>query len=351
MNVPLLPRAAWLCALFLLPLGAARAARIETRTIDEHRAADPQAQIEIVNVSGGVEVSGWDRPEIEVTGTLGAAIDRLDISTTGSRIVIRVVPSEGGARYWGSVMHSAREAFLVVHMPRGGSLSASLVSADLSVTGVQGDQELQTVSGDIRSSAARDVRIHSVSGDVHLAAGPAAGLVEIGSVSGEVEVNGGHGELSVSTVSGGGKLVLGTLMHARLKTVSGDFQVHAALAPDGLLEAQSVSGDIALEFIGGAPAADYELHSVSGALKACFGPAAVHEGFGAGSRLSFRSGAGGARVRIDTQSGAVSLCAQSLSGAHSPDPAQWWPAVRFRATRHRPSRSHSGTCELCLLSS
>ncbi len=307
----LLPRAAWVWGLALLPLGGASAARVETRTIDEHRGADPQARIEIVNVSGGVTVSGWDRPELGVTGTLGAAVDRVDISTGGDHITIRVVPSEGGARYWGAVVHSARDAYLVVHMPRGGSLSASVVSAELSVADLQGDQELQSVSGDIHSSAARDVRIHTISGDVHLSAGPTAGLLEIGTVSGDVEVNGGHGELGINTVSGGGKLVLGTLSHARIKTVSGDFRVRAALAADGILEVQSVSGDVGIDFTGGPPAADFELHSFSGALKACFGPAATHESFGAGTRLAFRSGAGGAHVRIDTQSGDVSVCAQS----------------------------------------
>ena len=41
------------------------------KTIQERRAADPQGEIEIVNVSGTVEVDAWDRSEVEVGGTAG----------------------------------------------------------------------------------------------------------------------------------------------------------------------------------------------------------------------------------------------------------------------------------------
>jgi DUF4097 and DUF4098 domain-containing protein YvlB len=197
-----------------------------------------------------------------------------------------------------------------VHVPRGSSLSASLVSANLSVKDVQGNQELQTVSGNVTSAAMHDVRIHTVNGDIHLSAGPESRLLELGTVSGDLDVDGGHGDISVNTVSGDGKLSLGAITHANIRSVSGNYQIRAALAGDGLLEGQSVSGDFTIDFTGGPPAADFELHTFSGDLKSCFGQKATHESYGPGSRLSFRQGAGNAQVRIDTHSGDVSLCAQ-----------------------------------------
>jgi DUF4097 and DUF4098 domain-containing protein YvlB len=203
------------------------------------------------------------------------------------------------------------EAVLSVHVPRGSSLSASLMSADLSVRDVQGNQELQTVSGNVSSTAAHDVRIHTVSGDIHLNAGPESRLLELGTVSGDLDVEGGRGDITVNTVSGEGKLSLGAITHANIKSVSGNYHLRAALGGEGLLEGQSVSGDFTIEFSGGPPAADYELHTFSGDLKSCFGQKSTHENYGPGSRLSFRQGAGGAQVRIDTHSGDVSLCAHS----------------------------------------
>jgi hypothetical protein len=304
------PMIAWAFLLALLGSCGAARAWAAAHAVDELRPADPQGQVEISSVSGRIEVIGWDRPEVQVSGTLGADTDRLDISSAGGRTTIRVVPADSEGRHWSLGTHSMRDAFLTVHVPRTGAVSASLVRAELAVRDVLGDQELQSVSGQITSAAAHDVRIHTVSGDVRLIAGADAGLLEIGTVSGDVDVTGGHGDVSVNTVSGGARLALGTVTHARFKSISGDYHIRASLAADGVLEAQSVSGDIDIDFTGGEPAAEFELHSFSGDLKACFGPKQTHENYGLGSRLSFREGAGGARVRIDTQSGDVSLCAQ-----------------------------------------
>jgi len=59
------------CACALLCAWAASAARAAgVRSVEEHRPAEPQGQVEITNVSGRIEVVGWDKPEVEVTGTL-----------------------------------------------------------------------------------------------------------------------------------------------------------------------------------------------------------------------------------------------------------------------------------------
>jgi len=283
-----------------------------SRDVDEHRSADPQGQVEIVDVGGQIDVIGWDKPEIEVAGKLDSDSDQLEISTAGNSTTIRVVESDPDDQHWRIRIRGGRhEATLSVHVPRGSRLSASLVSANLSVRDVQGNQELQTVSGNVTTTAVHDVRIHTVSGDIHLNAGPESRLLELGTVSGDLDVDGGHGDVTVNTVSGEGKLSLGAITHANIKSVSGNYQIRVALAGQGLLEGQSVSGDFTIDFTGGPPAGEYELHTFSGDLKTCFGQKATHENYGPGSRLSFRQGDGGAQVRIDTHSGDVSLCAQT----------------------------------------
>jgi len=284
------------------------AAGAATRTVDEHRPADAAGQVEIQNVAGRVEVVGWDKPELAVSGTLGGDVERLDIASAGSRTSVRVVRHESHGVSLGS--QGGDEARLVVHVPARSSLTATLVSADVSVTGVSGDQELHTVSGDVTASAQHEVRVNTVSGDVHLTAGPETHRIELSSVSGDLTVAGGGGDMTVTTVSGGGTLTVGALSRAHFKTVSGDLSISADLAPDGRLEAESVSGDIRITFTGAMPPAVFDLQSFSGDLSTCSGRKAAHDSYGPGSRLSFQEGAGSARVRVDTKSGDVTLCSR-----------------------------------------
>jgi hypothetical protein len=289
----------------------AAASAAPAKSVDEHRQVDPQGQIEVVNVAGRIEVIGWDKPELAVTGTIGSAVEKLDITTAGSRTTVRVVTHGSHGITFGWSATSSGEAKLVLHVPTHSSLTAQLVSADLVVSGVAGDQDVRTVSGDVQSSAQREVRIHTVSGDVRLGAGAGSRLIDIGTVSGDLQVNGGGGELTINTVSGDGTIKTGATSRVYLKTVSGDFNVALGLAADGRFEAESISGDLQVDFAGALPPAEYDLQTFSGDLDTCTGRKAEREGYGPTHRLNFREGAGTARVRVDTKSGDVHLCAQN----------------------------------------
>ena len=309
MTNPIHPLQRLVCACAALAaLGSPAGAFAATRTVDEHRPAEAAGQVEIQNVAGRIEVVGWDKPEVAVSGTLGSDIERLEITSAGARTSVRVVGHESHGVSLGWHSTGAAEAELVVHVPARSSLSVTAVSADLNVAGVAGNQELHTVSGDIVAAAQHEVRVRTVSGDVRLTAGPESRVVEVSTVSGDLTISGGAGELTATTVSGDGILSVGQLTRAHLKTVSGDFSITADLAPDGRLEGESVSGDFRVNFTGTLPPAAFDLESFSGDLATCFGRKGVHEGYGPGSRLNFQEGAGSAHVRIETKSGDVRLC-------------------------------------------
>ena len=59
--------------------------------IDRTVAAEPQGEVQISNVSGTIDVRGWDRNEVKVTGDLGDDVDRVDIDSSKGRTVIKVV--------------------------------------------------------------------------------------------------------------------------------------------------------------------------------------------------------------------------------------------------------------------
>jgi len=284
-------------------LSSVSQAEAVNKSVAEHRSAEGVTQVEVIDPSGVVTVQGWDKAELDVTGNLGGEVERLDIQQAGSTITVRVVSKTLGLHIaWGKTA-------LTVKVPKGVALRAQLVSADLHVEGLGGAQELQSVSGDIHSTAAADARIRTVSGDVRLDVLPSSKLVQLSTVSGDALVSGGGtGEFSFQSVSGDAHVKAGLLSRVALKTVSGDVAIASGLTPEGRLEAESVSGNLRADFSGGLPPADYDISSLSGDLSTCDGRKGAHQGFGPGSRLAFRQGAASARVHIDTKSGDVTLC-------------------------------------------
>ena len=43
--------------------------------INQRLDADPEGKVSVYNTSGSIEISGWDRGEVEVTGTVGDDIE------------------------------------------------------------------------------------------------------------------------------------------------------------------------------------------------------------------------------------------------------------------------------------
>jgi Putative adhesin len=278
----------------------------EARPVHEQLAVDPRGSIEIVDVAGSVALSGWDRPEIEVTGSAGDEVDRVEVSTSGGRSVVRVISRSGSAQGGGN------ETRLTVHVPAKSAVMVSLVSADLALGGLQGSVQLRTVSGAVTGDVGGDLRASTVSGSVRVTAA-AAKMIEVKTVSGTIHVSGSGGEVEISTISGDATLDLESITRGRFKSVSGGLTAGFALVADGRFEGESVSGNLVVKFAG-TPAAEFDVQSVSGSISNCFGPKPKEAQYGPGSRLAFKSGEGNAHVQIETKSGNVSLCTRDSQG-------------------------------------
>ncbi len=283
------------CAL-LVPGSPARA----EKTIQEHLTVDPQGSIEIVNVAGSLDLSGWDRPEIEVTGSAGDDVERIDVSTSGTRSTVRVVSRSGLG--W----HSANEAHLIIHVPAKSAISATLVSASLKLKNLLGDMNLQSVSGDMSGEVGGNLRASAVSGNIRIKA-PGANAIEVKTVSGDIRIFGGGGEVEVTTISGDAEVNVAALKRGRFKSVSGDLTTGLTLAADGAIEGESVSGSLHFDFAS-PPSAEFDVQSFSGNIVNCFGPKPSESRYGPGSRLTFKNGEGKGRIHIETKSGGVRLC-------------------------------------------
>ena len=80
-------------------LGDARAGT----PINEHRDVSPTAQIDVSNVKGSVTVSGWDKPEVSITGTLGDGAKKLSVEGSADHLRIKVEPPDRQGWFsWGA---------------------------------------------------------------------------------------------------------------------------------------------------------------------------------------------------------------------------------------------------------
>lgn len=287
-----------------LPWALGPVALASTRSVDQTQPADPNGTVEIVNVAGSVTVSGWNRPEVSVTGQIGDRVERVELTHSDHHTLVRAVLPHGvGFHFSGD--GSAR---LTIRVPAHSGLQVSLVSADLAVSGVSGPQQLRTVSGTIQSEGGGAAHIDTVSGDVKLTV-PDGTSAQVETTNGDVTVSGAGGDVSVNTTSGDGHLRLGSLHTFSLHTVSGSFDIDARLGAAAQFTVESISGDIKVH-LSGTPGAEFDLKSLSGDISNCNGPKATRPEYGPGSQLNFQTGDAQAHVHMSSTSGDLELCAR-----------------------------------------
>ncbi|MDD5564822.1 MAG: DUF4097 family beta strand repeat-containing protein [Thermoanaerobaculaceae bacterium] len=265
--------------------------------LDERRPASKDGVVEVQNVSGSVKVTGWDRDEVAVTGTLGRGSERLEFTGTGVRTEVRVVLPH--------FAHHVDGSDLEIKVPAGSRVEVNTVSADIGVDGVAGPVRLESVSGRVTvGGAPREFEAKTVSGGIEIAAAGAPGRAS--SVSGAVALKGVNGSVEASSVSGAVSVTGDAVSRAELQTTSGDIRFEAGLASGGRLDAKTVSGSVVL-LLPAATAADFDVTTFSGNITNEFGPQAKRTSeYGPGKELSFSTGAGG-RIVAKSFSGDVRL--------------------------------------------
>lgn len=264
-------------------------------------AVEARGEVEITNVAGSVEVSTWDRAEVQVDADLGSNVERLDFRRDGSRTIVRVVlPRSSG---------SSGSSDLIVKIPRDSVLAITTVSAEQRVIGVRGAQRLQAVSGDIETEfGPGDLELKTVSGNILARGLNGKGLVRATSVSGDVEIHKAGPELELNTVSGDMNVTLDRLDRGRIKTTNGDLNLTTALGDDARLEAEAINGDLSFH-LRGRINAEFDIETFNGDIDNCFGPEPRRSReYGPGNELRFTEGKGDARVHIKTLNGTVMVC-------------------------------------------
>ena len=291
-------RVAVAVAATLLLAQAAGAEEIEKRA-----QADPRGEVVIVNVAGDVQVTGWDRNEVQVNADVSDGVQRLDFKTSGARTTIEVVLPKGNRSHHGSTD-------LVVHVPRNSSLTTNTVSADQTIKDVRGMQRLQSVSGEIQTELwNEDIELKNVSGEISVTGHSGKGTLRATSVSGDLRLNRVGPEIEINTVTGDMNVQAQELSRARIKTTNGDLELRAAsLTRDVRIDAEGINGDLRFRFRG-ALDAEFDISTFNGEIDNCFGPKPHRTSeYGPGNALRFKEGNGDGRIRIKALNGTVEIC-------------------------------------------
>lgn len=286
-------------ALFIAVL-LAGAQATGTETFERRMPATPRGTVEVVNVAGEVQVRGWNKPEILVSGEVSGGTDRLEIKSEGQRTLIKVSSPRGRA---------SGSSDLTIRIPEESSLSVNTISADQTIEGVRGSQRLQAVSGSITTQIwPGDFEAKSVSGEISVRGRGGSGLARVTTVSGDVILHEMVTELDLTTVSGDMDVTADELSRARIKTTNGDLTLTTRLARDARVEAEAINGGLRFDLARPIDA-EFDIETFNGDIDNCFGPQPRRaREFAPGNELRFQEGDGNGRVRIKTLNGLVELC-------------------------------------------
>jgi DUF4097 and DUF4098 domain-containing protein YvlB len=280
-------------------LGFAVSANAEE--VDKTVDAASDGHVDIINISGSIEVYGWSDSSVEVTGELGEKVEELIVERDGDKVLVKVkVPRNNSNNI---------SSDLVIRVPEDSSIDVSTVSADITSEGVGGEQSLHTVSGDVEVEASgSDISAQAVSGDVDVTGDGSDIEVQATTVSGDVTVIDVSGEVGAEAVSGDVEVRDGSYQRASLHSVNGEIDFQAGLRDGGKLAVETVNGDVDVQFSGDV-SARFDIETFNGDITNCFGPEAERTSkYTPGLELSFTEGDGDGRVTITTLNGDIDMC-------------------------------------------
>ncbi|AVJ34098.1 hypothetical protein CLM74_15620 [Stenotrophomonas sp. MYb57] len=282
-----------ICAALLLVPAMALA---DTRVDERHNVA-AGGRIELSNVAGKVTVRGWDRNDVQLTGTLSDGL-QLRQEKSANRVRWEIEYPRRG---------NNGGATLTLNVPRSVELLLSTVSADQDISGVDVRRlQADTVSGNLAAAGrSGDSVLNTVSGNV--TARLQTPRLDVNTVSGRIEAGGGvSGEIGAQTVSGRVGVDAGRIQRLVVETVSGGIDLSAtALAPGGRINVESVSASVSLR-LPRTVSAQLSVNSFSGSINSDAGKV-ERPRYGPGSSLDARLGSGDGDIRVQSHSGSVQV--------------------------------------------
>ena len=257
---------------------------------------DAKGTVSVSCPGGAVIVNGGDKNEIRVRARTENGAIRF--TSNGSRATLESASGRG-----------CSDGHFELTVPVGTKVAATTWSGSVSIRGVRGDVEAHAQSGDVVIRDAGDrLDVETLSGDVTITG--VRGESRINTISGGVGLTGARGNVEIETVSGDAEMRDVIAKQVRVHTTSGDVTFAGAILDAGRYEFNTHSGEIGLQLpndIG----AELSVSTFSGGIDSDFPITlkAGEHGIGAAQakRLNFTVGRGTARIIAETFSGDITL--------------------------------------------
>ena len=195
---------------------------------------DADGAVRIWNLVGSVRVIGWARDSIAVSARVpeGAPL----FFGGGARGVKVGIEERAG---------SAPTAALEIRVPHGAKVWVKSATAPITVSGLTGEVELYSVSGEVRvAGRPATLRVESMDAPVTVADG--ADWLRARTSAGALRVHGAVDDAVISTVGGEARLEGAVAQRARIETVTGAVRVGGTVARGAQLGIDTNAGDVTL---------------------------------------------------------------------------------------------------------
>jgi DUF4097 and DUF4098 domain-containing protein YvlB len=209
---------------------------------------EPGGSVELQNVNGSVELSGWDRNEVQVRAVKTARRNEADLT----RVTIEVAAKPSAVAVMTRYPQDQGVEVAVdyaIRVPHGARLKLiSTVNGAVRISGVENAGELRTVNGDIEVyDSAGPVTAHATNGNVHL----------------ELHRFNDTGAASAETTNGSIVLAIpfGTRADLEARSMNGDFWSELPLSLESSLWPREVRGKI------GGGGGSIRLRTVNGGIR------------------------------------------------------------------------------------
>ena len=208
------------------------------RAINERRAVVPNGFIRIFTQQGQVNVAGWDKDSIHVTGTV--------VDPPGERFSIGVTRQGAKLGVWSEEEPGAKPSNITIYLPKRSQVWVKTSGANITVLNVEGGLDLFSVTGHITvSGAPRQVYAETMAGGINLHDAHTASA-RLKTASGTIRMNGEVSDLTAVTVSGDISSSLTTFARARLESVDGHIRYYGAIPNSSVIDLINHAGAVTM---------------------------------------------------------------------------------------------------------
>lgn len=223
----------------------------------------------VEHLFGQATISGWDRDELSISGTLNpfATVLLLTIDEDSASLLIEHDISDCENFYSDAcktaadnlmiklphhvyVEYKSKRADLTIDKLHGG-LEASLVNGNINGRDIDGEVDVESVNGSIHFDGHKgEFEGKTVNGDIRLTQLVAESM-DVELVNGQIDLAGQVAELEAESVNGDINVDLEPVESLELESVTGNLSVRMALAETAEeVSAETINGDIMVSFAG-----------------------------------------------------------------------------------------------------